>query len=224
MVTFRPPNIGREHTEVRHRTGPTPPCPSSTSTAVRYTSTGRADTNGIVPTTAEEPPSALSADDSGSEDVKAVGTPASEKDKAHTVPDATDTVTDSETNDPFRDAPNEKLPPQTDTLVQPRFSTIKLPGKYNRFDLETRLWLQSRAISGRDIEDTSFASTKAPRRKLSWANLCLALDLVLVLAPAGWTFVTSSTELLLRLLFFLLGRILAGVYLAWLLLFGFADS
>jgi hypothetical protein len=220
MVTFIPPDTGGEPTELRRRRADSAHTPAHTPnateavevSAVRHTSARRAKANGAVPsTTTEEASSPASREDDVEDGERSNLTSENANGHVKRANGHSSDVTDSGEDDPFPDAQGEKVASENESIAQPRFSTLKLPAKYDHLDLETRLWLQSRSTSSRKI-DASFDGSKTPRRKLSWATLCLTLDLVCVLAPAGWTLIASNTELLVRLLFYLLGELLEGEF------------
>lgn len=94
------------------------------------------------------------------------------------------------------------------TISQPRFSKLTLT-KYEKEPLQTRLWLQSRMAENTKIDDYQLGSAP-PRRELTWTNLWLAIDLLFILLPAGWAWLTANREVMLRLGIFIFGQALQG--------------
>ncbi|GMK58767.1 hypothetical protein CspeluHIS016_0602090 [Cutaneotrichosporon spelunceum] len=215
MVAFIPPGAGgmelTPQAELRRRrTGDE--AAETASTAVSNTPAWRPNGNGNAPNaSSNEAKSSTPRENSDSERAQlpestgASKIPA-EKPNGRAFPDATNAAEE----DPFPDHPETKMDPTTKPPAQGRFSTIKLPQKYDHLGLETRLWLQSRVPSGLSVEYLSPTPNKGPRRSLTWTNICVAFDLLFTLIPIGWSFLLSNPKLLGRFLFYIGGTVVAG--------------
>lgn len=172
---------------------------TATSTAVHPTLNGIHNTNGH----AAIPEPIINSD------------PSNEKLETLVLPQATNRHAPNghaaRTLDP--DASNEKIEgPIFDcsSVAQPRFSKLKLPERYDYVtDLQTRLWLQSRIPENTMLDEYSWMGS-SPTRETSWVNFWLALDLLFILVPAGWTWLRCNGEIMRRLGLFVLGETIGG--------------
>ncbi|BEJ14508.1 hypothetical protein CspHIS471_0402750 [Cutaneotrichosporon sp. HIS471] len=216
MVTFIPPDGGEAEqatqTELRHRRVDPGPVEGS-SAAIGHTSARRSNGNGAIPRVpSDEPKTSVPEEKTTREDNdigERVGTPptATDKDNGHATDKDNGHATDLDVEDPFPEFPETTDSPSTTSPAQGRFSTVKLPTKYDHFDLETRLWIRSNAPSGLKAQDRV---RKGATRRLTWTNICATFDLLFIIGPTGWSYFTSRPKLFARFLIYILGMVLSG--------------